>query len=899
MADQQRGRGRARGRARGGAGDSAPQQRPGGQQPQRGPPPRGPPGGGGAPVQPSAWGPRGQTAPSVPSSMISAGRATQRGMATSDYPGQPTSLISSESSEGAGRGNGNGATSKNGGSMRRGNMRGRRKLHEMTVLRTRPDNLQTKQGTFGTPVRLSANYFKLLQQTNWCLYQYRVDVAPEEDRTIVKKALFRRAAAGNNIAGYIFDGTVLYTSNRLNPDPLEIFAQDDRTNENYRFTIRLVGDVAAGDYQYIQFFNIIMRKCLGHLRLQLVGRNFFDAIAKVSVPDHRMELWPGYITSIRQHENAILMCAEITHKVMRHDTVLQLLGECLQQDRAKFKKLFQDSIIGSVVLTEYNNRTYHIDDVDFNTNPNSTFSKRDGTSISYRQYFRERYNLNITNNEQPMLVSRAKQREIRAGMAETVYLVPELCRMTGLTDQQRANFSLMKALAEHTRMAPGPRIKKLLQFSNRLCEHPDIVRDLREWNLELAQRLVDLPGRILPPEKVFGGGGSEYSAGKDADWTRELRSRPMVHTAALSQWVVICPNRLRNSAQSFVQTLQKACKGMQWNIPFPKLQEIRDDKPGSYLEGLEAAINNYNPQLVMCIATNNKQDRYAAIKKKCYVDRAVPCQVILAKNLESKGVMSIATKVAIQLNCKLGGAPWSVPLPYKNMMVIGYDVCHDTNHKERSYGALVATLNSECGRYFSTVTAHTSGEELSNDFSLNVIKACKKSKEVNGILPDKIMIYRDGVGDGQLVYVLELEVKAIRERLAELYGGEDKVKLCFIVVSKRINTRVFYNEQNPPPGTVVDDIITLPERYDFFIVSQCVRQGTVSPTSYNILFDNMGQSADKLQRLTYKLTHMYFNWSGTVRVPAPCQYAHKLAFLVAQYLHRNPHAELENLLYFL
>ena len=31
---------------------------------------------------------------------------------------------------------------------------------------------------------------------------------------------------------------------------------------------------------------------------------------------------------------------------------------------------------------------------------------------------------------------------------------------------------------------------------------------------------------------------------------------------------------------------------------------------------------------------------------------------------------------------------------------------------------------------------------------------------------------------------------------------------------------------------------------------------------------------------SYKLTHMYFNWPGTIRVPAPCQYAHKLAYQV-------------------
>lgn len=74
--------------------------------------------------------------------------------------------------------------------------------------------------------------------------------------------------------------------------------------------------------------------------------------------------------------------------------------------------------------------------------------------------------------------------------------------------------------------------------------------------------------------------------------------------------------------------------------------------------------------------------------------------------------------------------------------------------------------------------------------------------------------------------------------------------------------------------------------FDFYLVSQCVRQGTVGPTSYNIIENTLGINANKIQRFTYKMCHMYFNWSGTVAVPAPCQYAHKLAFLTAQSLHR-------------
>jgi len=255
--------------------------------------------------------------------------------------------------------------------------------------------------------------------------------------------------------------------------------------------------------------------------------------------------------------------------------------------------------------------------------------------------------------------------------------------------------------------------------------------------------------------------------------------------------------------------------------------------------------------------------------------------------------------VDIQMNCKLGGAPWMLDIPLSGLMVVGFDVCHDTKDKIKSYGALVATMDMKNRQnYFSTVTPHANGEELSNQFGLNITKALHEYQRVHRALPSRILIYRDGVGEGQASYVFEHEIKNIQRALNAIYKGQE-YRLCFIVVSKRINTRFFRRDGNPSPGTVVDDVVTLPERYDFFLVSQSVKQGTVSPTNYNILYDNLGLSPDRLQIFTYKMTHLYYNWSGTLRVPAVCQYAHKLAFLVGTHIHQAPNAVLERQLYFL
>lgn len=43
---------------------------------------------------------------------------------------------------------------------------------------------------------------------------------------------------------------------------------------------------------------------------------------------HKLQLWPGYETSIGRFETDILLCAEISTKVMRQETVLDYLNQC-------------------------------------------------------------------------------------------------------------------------------------------------------------------------------------------------------------------------------------------------------------------------------------------------------------------------------------------------------------------------------------------------------------------------------------------------------------------------------------------------------------------------------------------------------------------------------------------
>lgn len=62
---------------------------------------------------------------------------------------------------------------------------------------------------------------------------------------------------------------------------MEFMTVRQSDNEPVKIIIYLVGSMSSDDPYYTVVFNIIMRKCLEYLNLQLVGREYFDAKNKV------------------------------------------------------------------------------------------------------------------------------------------------------------------------------------------------------------------------------------------------------------------------------------------------------------------------------------------------------------------------------------------------------------------------------------------------------------------------------------------------------------------------------------------------------------------------------------------------------------------------------------------
>ncbi|XP_008948123.1 PREDICTED: piwi-like protein 1 isoform X1 [Merops nubicus] len=777
----------------------------------------------------------------------------------------------------------------------------RRDFHDLGInTRQAIEHVQdSKTGSSGTVLKLVANFFRLTSRPQWALYQYHVGYSPEMEARRLRSALLLQH---ENIIGrtHAFDGSILFLPKKLGNKVTEVFSRT-RNGEDVKITITLTNELPPSSPTCLQFYNIIFRRLLKMLNLQQIGRNYYNPSDPVSIPKHRLMVWPGFTSSILQYEQNIMLCVDVSHKILRSETVLDFMYSLYYQvEEQRFRDVCAKELIGLVVLTKYNNRTYRVDDVDWDASPQCTFRKADGSEISYVDYYKKQYNQEITDLNQPVLISQSKRRR-GSVMTVPVVLIPELCFLTGLTEKMRNDCNMMKDLAVHTRLPPEQRQREVGKLIDYIQKDDSVQKELQDWGLSFDSNLLSFSGRVVQAERILQSGNAFDYNPQLADWTKETRGVPLICSKPLDNWLLVYTRRSYESANTLLQNLFKVTPSLGIRMNKATMIEV-EDRTESYLRALQQSITP-ETNIVVCVLSSVRKDKYDAIKRYLCTDCPIPSQCVIARTLSKpQTAVTIATKIALQMNCKMGGELWTVDIPLKQVMVVGIDCYHDTLSGKQSAAGFVASLNQTLTRWFSRCVVQGRGQELVDGLKACLQTALREWSKWNTCLPSRVIVYRDGVGDGQLGTLVNYEVPQFLDCLRTV-GKDYNPRLTVIVVKKRVSTRFFaeYGTElkNPPPGTVVDVEVTRPEWYDFFIVSQSVRNGCVSPTHYNVIYDTSKLKPDHVQRLTYKLCHLYYNWSGVIRVPAPCQYAHKLAFLVGQSIHREPNLLLSDKLYYL
>lgn len=162
-----------------------------------------------------------------------------------------------------------------------GDLDRKRREDREKYIRTRPKEIESKIGTDGQKITCEANYFRFRKPLTWNIYLHRIDFQPEILLDKTRRDLMRSI---NEMfgGGYLFDGTQLFLTKKLeDPNgPIERTVKSADGNE-VNIMIRFVGLVSMQEERAVQIMNLILRRAMDGLHLQTVGRNKYDAAAKV------------------------------------------------------------------------------------------------------------------------------------------------------------------------------------------------------------------------------------------------------------------------------------------------------------------------------------------------------------------------------------------------------------------------------------------------------------------------------------------------------------------------------------------------------------------------------------------------------------------------------------------
>ena len=239
---------------------------------------------------------------------------------------------------------------------------------------------------------------------------------------------------------------------------------------------------------------------------------------------------------------------------------------------------------------------------------------------------------------------------------------------------------------------------------------------------------------------------------------------------------------------------------------------------------------------------------YYEIKRCGDIDIGLTTQCVKKHNVLRMN-QSLATNILLKINTKLGGenlilTPSSIPriLVNRQAIIIGADVAHPSPSDKlaASVAAVVGNVDSNCIKHYATVKVqHRYREEIINELDVLVNEILVEYERQNGELPKEIVFYRDGVSEGQFMYVMDFEIRKIKLAFQSLAVGYNP-KLTFVVVQKRHHTRFLPDDErdgcgrgkNIPPGTIVDNVVVHPTDFDFYLCSHEAIQGTSRPAHY-------------------------------------------------------------------
>ncbi|EGR29830.1 paz and PIWI domain protein, partial [Ichthyophthirius multifiliis] len=757
-----------------------------------------------------------------------------------------------------------------------------------------------------TSQKFITNFYKVqINNENIYMYKFTQEFQDEELLAIIKQSYQQLSTIFEKkfiIQRPIIISPLNISNDKLLQTKIQFGSKDQK--DYMQLSLRKVQQTQLENEKQIKnIFGLLTKTMLQDLRLEKLGKKYFEKTPCIDLKDFKMQILAGYLTSLESYQfNSKLLNIDSCFKVTRKQTLIELIQ---QQNELTNITNFK----GNIIITMYNNKFHRIEQIMPEMTPQDNFQDQKGNVITYEDYYFKQYGIQNINPKQPLikcikLIGKTKK-------PFEYYLIPSLCYVTGiflfikkyinrLTNQQKSDFHLMKKLAETTKPNAQIRQNQQLKFVKQL--RTDCDRRMKDWNININEIPEKInfkqlsPGNLLMDQtpnckKAF----NVLNCNLDRDTQTKMFEQP-----ALKKWAIFYYKDDQQIFNKLTNMFQECLKFCQYPCQAPFSVKVDENTANGWINVLKSSPDDAQMCVILLRGKKKSGQFYDQIKLFLTNQKPIPSQVILTSTASNdKGLRTVVNKLLVQICSKTGGIPWvmsDMPFQDQPTMIVGIDVYHNISGKQQSILGFVATTNVHFTKYYSSSVMMQQGQEISQYLQQIYVNALKQFNKFNGIYPKRVIVFRDGISQGQFKVIQEIEMPQLNQAIKQIQECGD-IKFCIISVNKVNYLFILYKKkicQNPPQGALIENLITKGD-HDFYIVSQKAYQGTSSPTHYYIVYNDIIpfelqklefreyiQFKRELQLLAFKSTFLYYNYSGAIKEPSAVRYAHVLCNFVGQ-----------------
>lgn len=514
------------------------------------------------------------------------------------------------------------------------------------------------------------------------------------------------------------------------------------------------------------------------------------------------------------------------------------------------------------------------------------------------------------------------------------YLPAEVCEVIpGQPVGSKLNSAQTSSMIKFACRTPGLNAQSISDAGRKVLGlDEDQSAGLEKLGLHIERDLITVQARILQPPQIKYSGQNQAQAKvvnpSNGGWN--MIGSKFNKSSSISNWSYVeimngssywkDPNSLVQIVKNLVTHLREKT-----GLNIAKDPSIRPgvvtikrrfDAEQANNKAIEDCLSHYSkqgskyPLFLLIVLPFYDGPIYSTVKRLADTKAGIHTVCVVAEKL-SKSQMQYWGNIALKFNLKAGGTNHILD-PSKlgiisegKTMVVGIDVTHPSPQSRGSapsVAGIVASVDRTLGQWPAALSVQESRKEM-----VSALKELFKSRlqvwsnRNSKQLPENIIIYRDGVSEGQYQTVLESELPLIRQACSEMYPPKVQPALSIIIVGKRHHTRFYPTKEadmdeknggNCKPGTIVDRGVTEVRFWHFYLQAHAAIKGTARPAHYYVILDEVfrykikAAPADALEELTHNMCHLFGRATRAVSICPPAYYADLVCERARCYLSR-------------